>query len=225
MPVMTRIITADSASSRSERSSEKSPTLIQLKSVWTIWRLSGGMPANASTCITAIANESAITAVARPPEIDFGRRFPRNALTRNPPNGRSGMRASTGSPFQRRERFGIERFAMAEQANHEREADRRFSGSDGHDEERDDLAIDFAELPAERHERQVDGVQHDLDRHQQRDEVAAQKYAGRADGEQQARQHQVMADRHGYSSLLRAITTAPTIAAMIRIDVTSNANM
>ena len=51
---MTRIITADSASSRSARSSEKSPAVIQLKSVWLIWRLSGGMPASASTCITAI---------------------------------------------------------------------------------------------------------------------------------------------------------------------------
>ncbi len=76
MPVMTRIITADSASRRNARSSEKSPAVIQVKSVWLIWRLSGGMPASASTCITAIANETTITAVARPPETDFGSRFP-----------------------------------------------------------------------------------------------------------------------------------------------------
>ena len=59
---MTRIITADSASRRSARSSEKSPAVIQVKSVWLICRLSGGMPASASTCITAITNEIAITA-------------------------------------------------------------------------------------------------------------------------------------------------------------------
>ena len=29
-----------------------------------------------------------------PPETDFGRRFPRKALTRNPTSGRSGMRSS-----------------------------------------------------------------------------------------------------------------------------------
>ena len=43
-----------------------------------------------------------------------------------------------------------------------------------------------AELPAEGDERQVHGVQHDLDRQQQRDHVAPQEHAGRADREQQA---------------------------------------
>ena len=41
------------------------------------------------------------------------------------------------------------------------------------------------ELAAEGHERQVHGVQHHLDREQQRDDVAAQEHAGRADGEEQ----------------------------------------
>src|SRR5688572_27075414 len=225
MPVTTRIITAERASSLSARSSEKSPAVIHVKSVWLICRFSGGMAASAITCITEIPNESTITAVARPPEIDFGRRFPRKALTRKPPNGSSGISASTGSPLEARKGFGVERLAMAEQGDHERQADRRLGGGDGHDEEGDDLPVDLAELAAERDERQVDGVQHDLDRHQQRDDVAAQEHARRADGEQQAREHQVMANGHRYSSLLRASTTAPTIAAMIRMDVTSNANM
>src|SRR5687767_5919354 len=116
------------------------------------------MPFSASHCITEITNAIAITAVARPPDTALGRRRPTAALTRKPANGRSGISASTRSPFQRREGFGVERFTMSEQTDHEREAHRSFGRGDGHDEERDDLAIDFAELAAERNERQVDGV-------------------------------------------------------------------
>src|SRR6478752_210464 len=212
MPVITRIITADSASRRNDRSSVKSPTWIQLNSTWTIWRFSGGMPTSAMTCISAMTNEIAITAVARPPLIDFGNRLPTKALTRKPPNGSSGISASTSSPLQRSKGFGVEGLAMPEQADHERQADRGFSRGNGHDEEGDDLPVDGALLAAKRDEGQVHGIQHDLDRHQQRDQVAAQEHARRADGKQQARQHQVVAQRHGYSSLFLASTTAPTIA-------------
>ena len=51
-------------------------------------------------------------------------------------------------------------------------------------------------IAAERHERQVHGVQHDLDRQQDRDQVAAQEHAGRADGEQHRRDDQVVAERN-----------------------------
>src|SRR5688572_23422563 len=224
MPVTTRIITADKASSRSARSSVKSPEEIQVNSVWTICRLSDGMPINAITCITEMTKAIAITPVARPPDSALGRRRPSVAWTRKPANGSSGISASKGSPLQRCERFGVEGFTMPEESNHQRQADSGFSSSHGHHEERDDLAVDLAELAAEGDEREVDGVQHDLHREQQGDQVAAQKHAGRADREQQPRQHQVMSDRH-HCSLFRARTTAPTIDAMIRIDVTSNANM
>src|SRR5690349_13044081 len=135
MPVITRIITADSESSRSARSIEKSPALIQLKSSWLICRLVGGMAASASTCITGRTKASAITMVARPPGIDLGRRLPAKALTRKPPSGRSGISASTGTPLQGGEGFRVERFAMAEQRDHQRQADGGFSGRDGHHEE------------------------------------------------------------------------------------------
>ena len=66
-----------------------------------------------------------------------------------------------------------------------RQADRRFGGGDGHDEERDDLAVHGPEVAADGDERQVDRVQHDLDRQQHRDQVAAQEHAGGADREQE----------------------------------------
>src|SRR5687768_9690512 len=224
MPVTTRIITADSASSLSARSSVKSPDVIHVNSVWTICRLSDGRPASVSTCMTEMTNAIAITAVARLPNTRFGRRRPSVALTRKPANGSSGISANKGSPLQRRKRFGVERLTMAEQPDDERQPDGGFGRGHGHHEEGDDLAIDFAKLAAEGDEREVDGVQHDLHRQQQGDQVAAQEHAGRANGEQQARKHEVMSDRH-HCSLFRASTTAPTIDAMIRIDVTSNANM
>src|SRR5918993_2144092 len=204
MPVITRIMTADRASRRSARSSVKSPAVIHVNRVWLICRFSGAIPIRARTCIAAIANDATITAVARPPDTDFGSRFPKKALTRKPTNGSKGISASTGSPFQGREGFGVERFAMPEQRNDQREADSRLGGGDRHHEERDDLAIVGAELPPEGNKREVDGVQHDLDRQQHRDQVLAQEHAGGADCEQQAGEHQVMTDRHGYSSLLRA---------------------
>src|SRR5688572_7874815 len=224
MPVTTRIITADSASSLSVRSSVKSPEVIHVNSVWTICRLSDGRAASVNTCMTEMTNAIAITAVARLPDTDLGRRRPSVALTRKPANGSSGISANTRSPFQRRKGFGVERFLVTEQTNHQCEPHRRFSSRHGHHEERDDLPIDLAKLAAEGDEREVDGVQHDLDRQQQGDQIAAQEHAGSADGEEQSRQHQIMANRH-HCSLFRASTTAPTIDAMIRIDVTSNANM
>ena len=72
---------------------------------------------------------------------------------------------------------------MPEQSDDERQSDRGFGGGHRHHEERDDLSVDLAELTAEGHERQVDRVEHDFNRQQQRDQVAAQEYAGRANGE------------------------------------------
>ena len=52
-----------------------------------------------------------------------------------------------------------------------------------------------AERAAEGDERQVHRVQHDLDRQQDRDQVAAHEHAGGADREQNRRQHQVVVER------------------------------
>ena len=46
------------------------------------------------TDMTATANEAIITAQPTPPEIDFDSRRPKNALTRKPANGSSGISKS-----------------------------------------------------------------------------------------------------------------------------------
>src|SRR5512139_3427427 len=178
MPVMTRIITADSGSRRNARSSVKSPEAIHVNSVCVRARDSTGRPARAITCMTATAKAATITADARPPETALGSRRPSEALTRKPANGRRGISDSTGSPLERREGFRVERLAVAEERNHQREAHGGFGGRDRHHEEGDDLAVDGAELAPEGDEGQVHGVEHDLHRQQQGDHVTPQEDAG-----------------------------------------------
>src|SRR4051812_42507374 len=97
-------------------------------------------------------NAAMIDRQATPPDTAFVSRRPKAALMRNPANGRSGISTSmelAPLPLERGERVGIQRFPMAEERDHEREADRRFRGRDRHDEEGDDLAIDRAEIAAD----------------------------------------------------------------------------
>src|SRR6187455_1869631 len=113
---------------------------------------------------------------------------------------------------------------MAEEGDDEREADGGFRRRNGHHEKDDDLSVDVAVVTAEGDEGQVHGVQHDLDREQDRDQVAAQEDAGHAEREQYGRDDQVVAERnHCGCSSFRARTTAPTIATRISTDVASNA--
>src|SRR5438876_11021209 len=141
-------------------------------------------------------------------------------------------------PFQCRERIGVERFLVPAQPDANREADGRFSRGDGHDEEDHDLPVRRPHGAAERDERQVYGIQHDLDRQQDRDHVSPDEHAGRPDREKDRGEGEVMSERrrHGLASAApvrgapgprtsrRARTTAPSIATSISTDVTSNAS-
>src|SRR3954451_24476897 len=112
---------------------------------------------------------------------------------------------------------------MPEERDDQREADRRFGGGDGHDEKGDDLPVDRPAIPPDGDERDVHRVEHDLDREQDRDQVAAQEHAGGANRKEHPGQDQVFVERRHQCSL-RAMTTAPTIDTRIRTDVTSKAN-
>jgi hypothetical protein len=99
MPVMTRIITADSGSTLNARAMFRSPEAIHVYRVWSIVLASGGRPASCRTLMTDTANDASITSDARPPETLFGSRRPIVALTTKPRNGKRGISASI-SPFQ-----------------------------------------------------------------------------------------------------------------------------
>src|SRR5436309_8096168 len=87
--------------------------------------------------------------------------------------GESVVAMSARSALERVELVDGDRRARSEQHDQDRQADRRFGGGDGEDEEHEDLAGHVAEVVREGDEVQVDGEQHQLDRHQQDDQVLA----------------------------------------------------
>src|SRR5690606_3125812 len=77
------------------------------------------------------------------------------------------------SALQRIEFFDADRRLVAEQQHEDGEADGCFGGRHGEDEEHEDLAVQIAQVVREGHEVQVDRQQHELDGHEQHDQVAA----------------------------------------------------
>src|SRR5262245_10178008 len=86
------------------------------------------------TAITETAKDAMIDRQAMPPDTDLESRRPSAAFTRYPRNGSRGISASMErrSPLQRCKGVRAERLPMAEERDHDRQADRRFSGSHGH---------------------------------------------------------------------------------------------
>ncbi len=94
MPVMTRIITAASGSTRNDRSMVRSSDEIQVYSVCSIARCAGSIPTICQTVIAETMKEATIASEARPPDTLLGSRRPSIEFTRNPTTGKSGMSAS-----------------------------------------------------------------------------------------------------------------------------------
>ena len=99
--------------------------------------------------------------------------------------------------LERVEIFDIDRAAFAEQDDEDGKTDCRFRRRHRQDEKDEDLAVDVAEEPRERHEIEVHRQQHQLDAHQQHDDVAAvQEHAGDGDREQDAGQCKDIGERY-----------------------------
>src|SRR5581483_4396657 len=128
-------------------------------------------------------------------------------LTQRPPRPatiapRSGAKAMmTASSFsesrisslERVEVLDVDGIEVAEKHHQDREADRRLGRRHREDEKYEHLAGGVAEEVREGDEVQVDGEQHQLDRHQQNDQVAAvEEDPDHADREQDRAQHQVV---------------------------------
>ena len=77
----------------------------------------------------------------------------------------------------------------------------------------------------DRDEGDVHGVEHDLEAHHHKDDVAAREHAERADAEQQEREEQPPVQGvHGRSLSRVASTMAPIIAATSTSETSSNGN-
>src|SRR5829696_8342688 len=118
---------------------------------------------------------------------------------------------------------------VAERGDDDRQPHRGLGRRDRHDEDHEALPGCAVEL-REGHERQVHGVEHQLDAHEDDDRVAAREHADDADGEEDRREEERLGD-HGPppgsvrpgASPRRASTTAPTIAASSNTLVSSKA--
>ena len=95
--------------------------------------------------------------------------------------------------------FHVQRAALTEERDCEGESDRGLARGDRDDEHGEDLPGQVREPAGERDQVQVDGVQHELDRHEDREEVAPHEHAEEADREEEERDNQVVVDRdvHG----------------------------
>src|SRR6266508_171978 len=71
------------------------------------------------------------------------------------------------------------------------QADNHLGGGDDEHEEHSGLTIDVAELVRHGDEAQVDGIEHQLDAHEQHQRIAADQHADRADAEQDGPEDEV----------------------------------
>src|SRR5262249_61124953 len=119
-------------------------------------------------------------------------------------------------------------------------ADRGLRRGYRHDKKHNHLSVHRAQPAAQRNEGKIDGVEHQLDRHEHHQDVATGKKAPHADRkDQRTERHHVSQLRHRYAAfraasvarwaisaceLRRASATAPTTPTNRRTDATSKAS-
>src|SRR5215213_12033985 len=94
----------------------------------------------------------------------------------------------------------VDRQAAPEDRHDQAEADGHLAGGDDHDDQREDLPVAVAVHARERDEREVGGVEHQLDAEQDHERVAPHQHAGDSDGEDQRRDDQVPLHAHRFGS-------------------------
>src|SRR5579884_132619 len=188
--------------------------------------LRGWMSRSAKNMTPDQTNVSPDSVVAIQPDSGSPMRLPNSSSTAEPTSGSSGMiqtrssrsraltvwppRSSTcaRSALQEIDVVGRRALAAAEDRNDDRQSDRDLRGCDDQREEDEDLSADVVEHPREGHERQVGGVQHQLDAHEHHEDVAAQQQTDRADGEEQRGEHEVVVARHGHRAGTSSVSSA-----------------
>src|SRR4029453_379265 len=184
-----------------------------------------------------------------------GSRLPNSRITKKASAGRDGIshanRITARSPLHQVHIVDVDGLAVAIDQDHDGQPDTDLRCGHGDHEQGKDLPRDVVELARERHQVDVDRVQHELDRHQDQARVATSQHpidaAREEHGAEEQEQGQVDgggADHGSASSLapsrraasgarrsgggspgvssLRAMTMAPTRAASSSTDTTSN---
>src|SRR4051812_26477737 len=154
-----------------------------------------------------------------------GRRLPMRMISQNDTAGTT----NTGHTLVRKNMcvpsalqqigFGdVDRAPVAVDEQHDCQADTDLGGGDGDDEQGEDLPGGGAFEGSEGDQVDVDGVEDELDRHQDEHTVLAGQHAVDARAEEEGRQQEILEQIH--QSRL-AMTTAPTRAASRTTDTTS----
>src|SRR3954453_1316815 len=208
-PVMSSTNAMDSWSTVKPTSTWNLPTGIQVKRCWLTDRSSALLPSNAMKSTTPTRKDSSAVAqprmcpngsVPRPPSSRIvapssGSATSSHVRENAPvaltvccvPSARSSRctEVPIGSVLEEVGVVDRGRASGAEDGHDDRQADDDLCGRHEHREEREDLSVEVAVHPGERHEGQVAGVQHQLDAHEHHDGVAPEQDPGTADREQQ----------------------------------------
>src|SRR5216684_5529052 len=201
-------MTAVNVSTRSDQSTVNVPESIQVKSLTTTsLAFSGPKPMRTKTKIdsaAAISSAAQVTiCAARSPMT----RQNRPAIAAASMGSRTislmarSMMRSAPLALHRADVFDLDGAAIAEIHHQDGEPDRRLGRGDGQHEHGEDLAHDVALEDREGHEVDVDGEQHQLDAHQDDDDVlAVQEDAQDAKGEQHRGEAEIVTEADGHDT-------------------------
>src|SRR4249919_64514 len=123
-------------------------------------------------------------------------------------------RKRINSPLQRIDLGDVDGASIAEQRDQDRQADRGFRRGHCQDEEHEHLPGRVAELTRKCNEVDVDGEQHQLDRHQEDDHVLAVEHDARnADAEQRGAERKVVTQSDAFTEQSHGCTSSPVAGA------------
>src|SRR6476660_7504472 len=96
------------------------------------------------------------------------------------------------SPLQQVDLVGLHRFFVAEQRDEDAQPDGGLGYRVGNDEDHEDLPAHVLQMLRESDQVDVDGVQDQLDRHQDNDDVASRQNPDGSDQQERGAQYQVV---------------------------------
>src|SRR4051812_27622591 len=169
--VTTRIMTAESASSVSVKSTRSAPSCIIVNTRSVSTRSAAGIAASCATAaidrpIAASTTPTATTATARLPKrrCSAAPHSPLSAAAHSGTNGITKSQPTCTALSQRRRVVRVDRMEVAEDREHDGERDGGFGGGEHDDEQREDGATDGAgDVVREGHEVERRGVEDELD--------------------------------------------------------------
>src|SRR5579862_2166321 len=226
-PATTRAIAADSGSASRRNGMTTGPAVIHRYTSTSTLRDAAGSAARAWNSATAAANDAATVAEANHPAARAGHRPPHRPSTAQPASGSSGIKTAAAvtrfirGARPRRRRPGL---TGPEHVHDDREADHDLGRGHHQHEEDEHLPVDGAVKPRERDQREVDRVEHQLDRHEDDERGAAHQHARGAHGEQHRAQPEIVrrGNAHVRGPRRRPSATAPIMPASSTSDAASN---